>query len=385
MRKSKNVVGTMAGVILLLTSTCITIAQEALSPKELFYAGLADVVEYRIPSLICTPAGTLIAMVDARKDRRGDIPNNVDLAIRRSEDGGETWGPVQIIVDYGQPEGYEIPWGAADAAMVYDTVTSTLWALYTMGQGVGIRQSQPGLDGHTCQIHSIYSKDEGKTWSETKDISPECKAPNMKFFGTAPGVGIQTSDGSLVFCIYTTQDSSQVMTASLIVSTDKGKSWRRTNPWGDGATSITETQIVELPGGTWMVNSRNHYGKQRRLVSYSKDQGSTWSDISFDEELPCPTCMASLISIPHPRKTGQQLLVFANPASDKERKNGTVRISEDNGQSWKWSKQVAPGAYAYSCLTQLNDGDIGLFYEGGDHKLYFLKLTLEYLTDGKYK
>ncbi len=207
----------------------------------------------------------------------------------------------------------------------------------------------------------------------------------MKFFGTAPGRGIQTRDGSLVFCIYTTQDSTEVMTASLIESTDHGVSWRRTNAWGDGIISVTETQIVELPDGTWMINSRNHYEKQHRLISTSKDRGSTWSAISFDEELPCPTCMASLISIQHPDKKGEQLLVFSNPASEKGRKNGVVRVSEDNGQSWKWSKQVEPGAYAYSCLTQLKDGNIGLFYEGADSKTYFLKLTLEYLTDGHYK
>ena len=201
MRKNRNVSGIIAGAIFFLTSTLAGIAQQQFTPKELFSAGLSGVAEYRIPSLLSTPKGTLIAMVDARIDRRGDIPNNVDLAIRRSVDGGETWEPVQIIVDYGKPEGYDISWGAADAAMVYDKKTSTLWCIYTMGQGVGIRQSQPGLDGHTCQIHAIYSKNEGKTWSKPDDISPDCKIPSMKFFGTAPGAGIQTKDGNLVFCI----------------------------------------------------------------------------------------------------------------------------------------------------------------------------------------
>ncbi len=384
MKKNKNVIGIIGAAIFFLTNTISGVAQEDIVPKELFSAGLEDVAEYRIPSLICTPDGTLIAMVDARKDQRGDIPNNVDLAIRRSKDGGETWGPVQIIVDYGKPEGYEIHWGAADAAMVYDSETSTLWALYTMGQGVGIRQSQAGLDGHTCQVHTIYSKDEGKSWSEPQDISSDCKAPNMNFFGTAPGRGIQAGDGSLVFCIYSTTEDSQAMTASLIVSEDHGKSWRRTSAWGDGITSVTETQIVELLNGTWMVNSRNHYGRQRRLISTSQDKGKTWSEISFDPELQCPTCMASLISIPHPGKQGDQLLVFANPNSEKERKNGTVRISDDYGMTWKWSKQVEPGAYGYSCLTQLKDGNIGLFFEGADSKLFFVKLTLEYLTEGYF-
>ena len=386
MRNVKNELGLIAGLIFFLTSAFVGITQGQITPKELFSAGLENVSEYRIPSLISTPKGTLIALVDARKDRKGDIPNNVDLAIRRSEDEGETWGPIQIIVDYVTPKGYDIPWGVADAAMVYDNKNSTLWCLYTVGQGVGIRQSQPGLDGHTCQIHAIFSKDDGKTWSEKRDISPECKLPHMKFFGTAPGVGIQTKGGDLVFCIYTTEEGNDsVMTPYLIVSNDYGKSWSLSETWADKKTSVTETQIVELPDGMWMVNSRNHYGEQRRLVATSKDKGKTWSEISFDDQLPCPTCMASLISIPHPKKKNKQLLVFANPASEKGRKDGTVRISDDNGKTWLWSKLVKPGPYGYSCLTQLPDGNIGLFYEGGESKLFFTKLSIENITDGKIK
>lgn len=363
-----------------------TFSQEKIKVMELFSAGYSNVKEYRIPSLICTPNETLIALVDARVEKRGDIPNNVDLAIRRSTDNGETWGDVQIIADYGKPEGYNISWGAADAAMVYDTQTSTLWCLYTLGQGVGIRQSQPGFDGHTCQIHVIYSKDDGATWSESIDITKQSKIPSMKFFGTAPGVGIQTEDGELVFCIYTTDEANGgTMTPYLIISENHGKNWRLSETWADNKTSVTETQIVELKDGTWMVNSRNHYGKQRRLIATSSDKGKTWSEISFDDALKCPTCMASLISIPHPKKKKKQLLLFANPESEKDRKNGTVKVSDDEGKTWKWSKNITEGSYGYSCLTQLKDGSIGLFYEGEKSKLYFTKLSLEYLTDGEYR
>ena len=354
--------------------------------QTIFKRGLAEVKEYRIPSLLSTPEGTLIAMVDARKDRPGDIPNNVDIAIRRSTDYGKTWGKVQIIVDYGpKPKGYDVHWGAADAAMVYDAQTKTIWCLYTLGQGVGIRQSRPGLDGHTCQIHAIYSRDNGRTWSKPRDISPQCKRPSMKFFGTAPGVGIQTRDGKLVFCIYTTEEGKKPMVPYLIISGDHGKTWRLSNTWSDGKTSVTEAQIIELPDGTWLVNSRNHHGKARRLISTTKDQGKTWSDFTFDDALLCPTCMASLISINDPRFSDQsdrKLLVFANPASVKGRKQGTVRVSEDGGKSWKWSKLVKSGGYAYSCLTRLNDGSLGLFYEAGGGELSFMQITLEWLTDG---
>ena len=361
-------------------------SQNSISGVDLFSPGDADIAQYRIPSLVCTPKGTLIALVDARVDRSGDIPNNVDLAIRRSSDNGETWSEIHIIANYDKPEGYQVAWGAADAAMVFDQKTSTLWCLYTLGQGVGIRQSQPGFDGHTCQIHAIYTKDEGESWSKPIDITRQCKKPTMKFFGTAPGVGIQTKDGELVFCIYTTDESTgETMTPYLIISKDNGQTWNLSETWADKKTSVTETQIVELPDGTWMVNSRNHYGKQQRLIATSSDKGLTWSEISFDSALKCPTCMASLISISHPKKKKENLLLFSNPDSEKGRINGTIKVSDDNGKTWQWSKNITTGGFGYSCLTQLNDGTIGLFYEGESGKLFFSKLSMEYLTDGKYR
>ena len=163
------------------------------------------------------------------------------------------------------------------------------------------------------------------------------------------------------------------------------KNWHLSETWADKRTSVTETQIVELSDGAWMVNSRNHYGKQRRLISISRDKGKTWSEISFDENLMCPTCMASLISIPNPKNWKKQLLLFANPESEKGRRNGTIKVSDDNGKTWKWSKNVTEGGYGYSCLTQLKDGSIGLFYEGEESKLFFTKYSLESLTEGKYK
>ncbi|MCK4999151.1 MAG: exo-alpha-sialidase, partial [Anaerohalosphaera sp.] len=372
---------------LMLSITCLLEADTAHPPASVivFKPGLAGVKQYRIPSLLCTAEGTLIALADARVDRPGDIPNNVDLAIRRSFDGGQTWGPVQIIANYGKPAGYKVPWGAADAAMVYDKNTKTIICLYTLGQGVGIAQSKPGLDGHTCQIHLIKSTDEGKTWSRPFDITPQCKPPAMRFFGTAPGVGIQTSTGKLVFCIYTTEDSRKLMTPYLITSDDHGKTWKLSETWSEKKTSVTETQIVELPDKSWLINSRNHYGKGKRLTSLSRDEGKTWSTHKFDPALNCPTCMASLIATNDPRDRQKQILVFANPDSTKGRKNGTVRLSEDNGKTWRWSKLVKPGAYAYSCLTALPDDSIGLFYEMEAGQLRFMRITLDWLTDGTIK
>jgi sialidase-1 len=369
-------------ILLLAASGFCASARDLELPRSVvvFKAGENSVKQFRIPSLACTQKGTLLALADARVDRAGDIPNNVDLALKRSEDNGKTWSPLNIIADY------ETPTGACDAAMMVDRNTGRIWCLYTVGYGVGIRQSQPGLSGKTCQIHAITSDDDGVIWSKPRDITPMIKDPDMKFIGTAPGVGIQLMDGTFVFAIYTTAVDSG-MVASLIYSTDSGKTWERSQPWGavNGNPATTETQLVQLPEGSLLVNSRNHYKKGCRATAVSKDLGQTWSELGFDATLTCPTCMASLIAIKDPRENNKQLLVFANPNSKKGRKDGTVRISEDNGQSWKWSKLIKPGAYAYSCLTQLQDGSIGLFYEAGNGELRYMNLSLPYITDGDIK
>jgi len=365
-------------IMFAMTFGVVAQASNAIQESTLvFKAGENGIKQFRIPSLVCTRKGTLIAMVDARVDRPGDIPNNVDLAIKRSTDGGKTWLPLQIVADYNKPT------GAADAAMLVDRETGRIWCLYTVGFGVGIRQSQPGLTGKTCQIHAIFSDDDGLTWSKPRDLSPMIKDPTMKFFGTAPGVGIQLKDGTFVFAIYTTSVDSG-MVASLIYSKDSGQTWSRSKPWGNakGSPATTETLMVERLDGRILVNSRNHYKKGCRATAVTTDLGETWSELKFDQTLSCPTCMASLISIKDPRNAQEQLLGFANPDSRRGRKNGTVRISEDDGLTWTWSKLVKPGSYGYSCLTQLNDGSLGLFYEAEDGELRYMSLTLSSLSDG---
>ncbi len=174
------------------------------------------------------------------------------------------------------------------------------------------------------------------------------------------------------------------MTPYLVISSDNGQTWRLSNTWGDKETSVTETQVVELPDGKLMVNSRNHY-KKYRLISISDDKGESWSDIEFDNGLPCPTCMASLIAIDHPNSENEKLLIFANPSNQQERKNGAIQISDDNGKTWKWKTAVNDTWYGYSCLTLLPDNKIGLLYEGAEGKIYFQSYTLCELTKGDLK
>ena len=149
--------------------------------------------------------------------------------------------------------------------MLVDRDTGRIWVLYTLGLGAGIRQAQPGLTGNTCQIQAIYSDDDGMTWSEPRDLSPQVKRKTMKFIGTAPGRGIELRDGTYVFPIYVTEEGRKGMIAHLIHSSDNGKTWKLSQSWGpsSGKPDTTETQVVELKDGTSQIGKLRSQDEQQ--------------------------------------------------------------------------------------------------------------------------
>jgi sialidase-1 len=166
----------------------------------------------------------------------------------------------------------------------------------------------------------------------------------------------------------------------LFGSRDHGKSWFLIDtPIKPG----DESKVVELSDGRWMINSRVK-GAKMRYVHVSDDEGRTWNT-RREPALPDPACNASLI-----RYTGtaqghdKDRLLFSNASSEKARKNLTVRISYDEGATWTKGKTIYAGPSAYSTLTVLENGDIGLLFEkNGYSENVFVRFSLEWLTDGK--
>lgn len=360
--------------------------------KDVFTAGLDGIREYRIPAMVTTNKGTLLALCDARVEKPGDAPNNIDLALKRSVDNGETWERMKILIDF---PGYQ---AACDACMLVDRQTGSIWIIYdhiwptleslekanrTLPQGL-----QPDGRGRIIMLHAIVSDDDGQTWSQPRDITSMLTQPGWTGVMAAPGMGIQMRNGRLVVPCYFSRGkpaTNERDHSTVAYSDDHGKTWQL----GAGAGPATnECQVLELADGSLMLNMRSYHGKGCRAVATSRDGGKTWSELRHEYALIEPRCQGSFIRYTDRQgRYARNRLLFSNPAHKKDRVNMTVRLSYDEGRTWLLSKVIYPGPSAYSCLTALPDGTIGLLYENGRNEPYeritFARFNLEWLTDGK--
>ena len=338
-------------------------------------AGQDNVHTYRIPGLVQTDNGTLIAVYDARYESSKDLPGNIDVAMSRSTDGGNTWSPMRIIMDMGAPHENN---GVGDPAILFDPATKKIWvaALWSKGNR-SIAGSLPGLSADsTGQFVLVSSGDDGKTWSKPMTITPQIKNPAWRLFFNGPGNGIAMQNGNLVFAAQY-WDENKMPYSTIIYSEDHGATWkgRIEGP----KSNTTESQVVETTPGTLMLNMRDNRG-QFRSVATTTNMGKTWTEHATSRSaLPDPVCMGSLIKA-RVKVNGKsrEILFFSNPNHPSQRKDITIKASLDLGESWLPQHQFLVDArecYGYSCLTQLDPKTLGLLYEGkGD--LYFVRIPV---------
>lgn len=315
---------------------------------------------FRIPAMVLTTKGTILAFAEGRKRGCSDT-GNIDLVMKRSEDGGKTWGNLMVV------------WNDADntcgnPAPVVDEETGDIFLLSTWNLGSDHeREIISGDSKDTRRVFVLSSSDDGKTWSGARDITAAVKRPDWTWYATGPGAGIQLKKGKykgrlVIPCDHIESDTKKYYSHA-IYSDDHGKSWEL-----GGVTpqdQVNECKVVELRNGDLMLNMRNYdRNKKTRQVSISKDGGASWSDLSHDDALIEPICQASLIQHKFPGER-RSCLVFSNPASEGSRTNMTVRLSYDDGKTWPYQKVVHAGPSAYSDLLSLPDGNFACFYEGG--------------------
>ena len=346
-------------VMLTLIGSSLLAAGQGPSPElrltEVFHAGDNGYHTYRIPSVVRTRTGTLLAFAEARRGGAGDA-GDIDLVLKRSGDGGATWSAMQVIGDNG-PNTFGNP-----CALV-DSKTGTMWLLTT--QNLGTDREKDIVAGASAGGRTVWvmkSTDDGKTWSPAIEISTSVKEAGWTWYATGPGIGIDTAAGRFVIPA-NHADASGVHRSHLIVSDDRGRTWRLGASAGPGTN---ESQVVELSGGRLMLNMRNHppLADNRRLVATSGDGGATLSAPVPDAALVEPPAQASLVRLTTNASDDRNRLLFANPASTR-RERMTVRLSYDEGASWPISRIVHDGPSAYSSLVVLPDRSIGLLFERG--------------------
>jgi len=341
--------------IFLAAIVCTAELAVAAEPTQtaVFAAGQGGYHSYRIPSLIVTQKKTLLAFCEGRKKNRNDA-GDIDLLMRRSTDGGKTWGEVQVVWDDGGNT-------CGNPCPVVDAKTGTIWLLLT--HNLGTDNEKRILDGTSKGTRTVWvasSGDDGATWTKPAEISRDVKRPDWTWYATGPGVGIQLRSGRLVIPCDNKLAKTELNQSHVIYSDDAGKAWRLGGVVGPGCN---ECQIVELADGALLLNMRGVKGDSRRKIAISRDGGETFTEPRPDETLIEPVCQASLI-----RLAGGSLL-FSNPASTK-RERITIRGSDDGGKTWPRAKVLHARAAAYSCLAELPDGRIGCLYERGEKHAY---------------
>jgi sialidase-1 len=318
---------------------------------DLFRQGEGGVHTYRIPALLETRKGTLIAVADARYDNSRDLPGRIALVMRRSYDRGDTWSPSQVIRE--AKEG-----GVGDASLLLDRRTGRVWCFYAYGPpGIGFPTAKPGVrtGPETLQVHAMHSDDDGQTWSEAVDLTPQIKEPSWRAVFATSGTNIQTGSGRYLIPLVV-RDAQGVVSSRNAYSDDGGRTWK-TGP--SIAPSTDESHAVELKGGAVLQNMRN--GKTR-AIAHSSDGGATFGPVDHDAALLDPSCNAGIVRY---RRGRQDLVIFTNAASAK-RENLTVKLSRDQGRTWPVSRTIHAGPAAYSTVIQLRDGTIAVLYERGE-------------------
>lgn len=368
----------MISVVLFGRFACASEAE--LTQQTLFVRGEGGYNIYRIPSLIVTPKGSLLVFCEGRE--AGDS-SDIDMLLRRSDDGGSTWSEKQVVWD----EGKNV---CGNPCPVVDEDTGIIWLLMTWNNSKDRdQQLHEGTGKDTRRPYVCHSKDDGYTWSEPVEITESTKRPDWLWYATGPGIGIQLRHephkGRLVIpCDYTDKEG---FGAHVVYSDDHGETWKIGGAVPGGAN---ECQVVELADGTLMLNMRmQKNGDGKRGVATSRDGGMTWSELTLDSTLVDPICQASFIRYSLEERGDKNRLLFSNPAAPplpgkekRERAMMTIRLSEDEGETWHVSRLLNEGFSAYSCLAALPDGSIGCLYEAGSvpyGEIVFARFTLQWL------
>jgi sialidase-1 len=353
-------------------------------PVDVYASGSEGYNTFRIPSLIVTARGTLLAFCEGRKLGGGDA-GDIDLVLKRSTDFGQTWSGLQVVWDDADNT-------CGNPAPVVDQQTGRIWLALTWNLGSEHEgQIMAGTARFPRRVFMTHSDDDGATWAEPVEM-PHLRQDHWRWYATGPDKGIQLTRGAyagrlVIPCNHSDHGDPQKHSyrAHVIYSDDHGQTWKLGGTVGE---RTNESTIVELADGSILDNMRSYHGQHRRAVATSSDGGQTWGPVTLDEQLIEPVCQASILrySWPDPDSPAtRSRIVFVNPASTS-RKQLTLRLSYDEGRTWAASRVLYGGSAAYSCLAKLPDGTLGVLFErDGYRQITLARVDSTWLENGAVK
>lgn len=362
--------------LVLLACALPCAATPSFTEQALFVSGQNGYNTYRIPAIARTKSGALLAFCEGRKNSSSDT-GNIDLLVRRSVDNGGSWSPQQIVWDHGGNT-------CGNPAPVVDLETGTIWLLSTWNLGTDSESTIiTGTSTDTRRVFALNSTDDGLTWSAATEITGTAKQSGWTWYATGPGAGIQLRRGNqagrlLVACDHIRADN-KAFGSHVVYSDDHGATWRI---GGVAVTTATvrpnENLAVELvspaPGGGSRVffNARDHQSPAARATTFSSDGGSTYAPADFTDasQFVTPTVQGGLTRC---RATdagdSSNRFLFSCP-NGSSRNRISIWSSADEAVTWSAPKAVFEGPSAYSDMTRLDDGLMGLLVEKGASSAY---------------
>ncbi|MGC0210478.1 sialidase family protein [Streptomyces levis] len=336
-----------------------------------FRAGREGYASFRIPAVVATGTGTLLAFCEGRVGSRDDF-GNIDIVLKRSTDGGRTWGPLQVAARNGDalagnPAPVVLGTGRVLLVHVRNAARATEDAIR--------RGKVAAADGRRVWVR--HSDDEGLTWSAAREITRETKKPQWRWYATTPGHAIQLSTGRVVIPANHSLPPTGTDNGTegrydgghCLLSDDDGATWRigyvDDNP--DGYVNANETTAAELPDGRVYFNTRNDSPSPgTRADAHSADGGrSLVKPFRPQAGLTAPVCQAAVLQLRDP-----DVLLYSGPADPGFRALMTIRASTDGGTTWRPAHTVDGLPAAYSDLVRVDPDTVGLLYETGDFGAY---------------
>jgi sialidase-1 len=390
---------------LLSTAIALQAAEPFLEKTDLWTGGEDGYKMYRIPGIVATAKGAVLAYAEARRNSGSDW-DTIDIVMRRSTDSGRTFSPQRVIAHIDGPTQRNPVAIERKQAQPSDR---------TYNNPVAIADRNGAVHFLFCveymRVFYMRSDDDGETFTAPAEITSAFDDLRPKYawrvVATGPGHGIQLANGRLLVPIWlslgTGGNGHHPSVAATVYSDDHGATWHT----GDIAVPDTpdfpdpnETTAAQLADGRVMLNVRTEAKANRRTIVTSRNGATGWSSPRLQQDLPDPICFASLMRLSTRKTGGRNRLLFSNPDNltradgreivSKDRKNLTIHLSYDEGESWPVKRIVEPESSGYSDLTVLPDGTVLCLYEKGgspgsfpNRKLVLARFNLEWLTEGK--